>query len=109
VEREPRAQLTVKATRGSNGLLVTVSGELDMAVADELFDIVLKQLADEPNLTLDFAQVTFCDSSGIRSLVHLYNHQADAGGTLRLINTTHAVRRVIETTGLAEYLGINDP
>jgi stage II sporulation protein AA (anti-sigma F factor antagonist) len=107
VEHEPPTQFAVQASPDVNGVRVTVSGELDTAVADDFLNIVLKELAGERNLVLDFARVTFCDSSGIRTLVHLYNHQRDAGRTLRIINTTHAVRRVIEMTGLAEYLGIN--
>ena len=108
MEREPSTQLDVQTTADNNGLLVTVSGELDMAVADEFFHIVLKELVGARNLVLDFARVPFSDSSGIRTLVHLYHHQANVGGTMRLINTTQAVRRVIETSGLAEYFGIND-
>jgi len=107
VERDPRTHLAVEATTDSNELLVTVSGELDMAVADDLFNIVVKHLAGERNLILDFDRVTFCGSSGIRTLVHLYDHQRDAGRTFRVINTTDAVRRVIEMTGLANYLGID--
>jgi anti-anti-sigma factor len=107
VEHEPPTQFAAQAAPDADGLRVTVSGELDMAVADDLLNIVLKELAGERNLILDFAQVTFCDSSGIRTLVHLYNHQRDRGRTLRIINATYAVRRVIEMTGLAEYLGIN--
>jgi anti-anti-sigma factor len=106
VEREPQTQLAIQATTDSDGLRVAVSGEIDMAVADELFNKVLKELGCERNLILDFAGVTFCDSSGIRTLVHLHNHQTDTGHTTRIINTTYAVRRVIETSGLAEYLGI---
>ena len=104
---EPRSEFAVLVTPGSNDLRVTVTGELDIAVADELYNIVLKDLSDGTNLILDFAGVTFCDSSGIKTLVRLFKHQADVGGTLRLINTADAVRRVIEIAGLARYLGIN--
>jgi anti-anti-sigma regulatory factor len=41
--------------------------------------------------------------------VHLRQHQHNTGGARKLINLTDQVRRVIEITGLAEYLGINDP
>jgi anti-anti-sigma factor len=86
-----------------------VSGEIDMAVADQLVDMVL----DEPprqddTIILDLAEVTFCDSSGINALIRLQHHQADAGHTMRVINAATAVRRVFELAGVVHYLKVED-
>jgi anti-sigma B factor antagonist len=109
VRREGQTKFAIQAKPGSDGLTVVVSGEIDIAVADRLFDTVLAQLPDEPVLVLDLAGVTFCDSSGIRTLVRLHDHQAEAGRTMRLVNTSDVVRRVLEASGLSAFFGIDDP
>jgi anti-sigma B factor antagonist len=105
VQREVRGQLAIHAIPRSDGLRVTVAGDLDAAAADRFLDAVLN-LPDEPNLSVDLAGVDFCDSSGVGTLIRLRQHQTDIGGTLRLINTREVVLRVIETTGLDSYLGV---
>jgi anti-anti-sigma factor len=103
-------QINVQVTRPiDNDVHAMVFGELDTWVADEFLDLVLKDLSDGSNLILDLAGLTFCDASGIQRLVRLHQHQIDAGGALQVINLTKQVRRVIETTGLADLLGIDRP
>jgi anti-anti-sigma factor len=109
MQRNPRAQLTFAARPGRYGLRVAVSGEIDMAVADQLVDMVIDELPQHDDLIiLDFASVTFCDSSGITALIRLRNHQAQAGHTLRIVNASEPVRRVFELAGVVTYLNVDD-
>jgi anti-anti-sigma factor len=107
--REGTAQLTSHVTPGRNGLHVHLSGEIDMTVADQLVDLVLDLLPGQHDtIILDFAEVTFCDSSGINALIRIQGHQTQAGHTMRVINATESVRRVLELTGVADYLNVED-
>jgi len=92
---------------GSDALRVRVSGEVDMSVAGEL-GRVLDVLPPNDHVVVDFADVTFCDASGIRAVIELRNHQAAAGHTLSLVNTVAGVRRVFELTGLVDFLDMPD-
>jgi anti-anti-sigma factor len=53
---------------------------------------------------VDFSEVRFCDSTGIRVLLAALKNQMAGGGTLRLVNVTPAVARVFEMTGLRNLM-----
>lgn len=81
--------------------VVTVSGELDIAVADQFFDICRRALVDPGSaLDIDFGGVTFIDSTGIGSLVRVHQEAAGAGKHVTLVNVPRQVSRVLGLTGL---------
>ena len=53
---------------------------------------------------VDFAGVSFCDSSGLAALDNAYAGAAQRGIRFRLINPQPGVRRVLQLTGLLEVL-----
>jgi anti-sigma B factor antagonist len=83
------------------GPIVTASGQLDLAVTDEL-RAVLSPLSGV--VTVDLTDVTFIDSSAIGVLVGAHNHLADHGGNLRLRNPQELPRRVLEIVGLEGWI-----
>lgn len=66
----------------------------------------LRSLARPGSLTrLDLSQLEFIDSSGIRILMRAIERASRDGGNLEVApETTPAVRRTIELTGIAEHL-----
>ena len=53
-------------------------------------------------LVLDFEQVTFMDSAGVRVLIDLHRTLRERDGTLILTNVPATPRRVLEVSGLTE-------
>ena len=81
-----------------------VSGELDMLVYEKA-DVALSPLFDAPgDVTLDVADLTFIDSSGIRLFVRLERAIRDRG-VLHLSRPSAHIARVFEVAGLPD-LGI---
>jgi stage II sporulation protein AA (anti-sigma F factor antagonist) len=83
-------------------VLVSFSGELDAgdsALAEELARTV-ETGADR--VIVDLLNVTFVDSSIIRSLVLAHRQVASVEGWVRVVYTHHVVRRVIEMCGLTD-------
>lgn len=78
---------------------VVLSGEIDIASAPELSETLEAQI-DAKVVTIDFADVTFIDSSGLRTLVR--TQRARPQGSLRLVGMQENVRKVFEITGLDE-------
>jgi anti-anti-sigma factor len=68
------------------------------ALADRLADC-----HPTDSIVIDCAELRFIDSSGLRVLVYAEKQQAEAGGSLELVNVGDRVRRVLEITGL-DYL-----
>ena len=83
-----------KETDGSK-LLVKVEGRLDTTTAPEL-DKELKALDGVTELVLDFADLQYISSAGLRVL--LLMHKACTGG-VSLYGETETVREILEQTG----------
>jgi anti-anti-sigma factor len=84
-----------------------IVGEVDMAVVDELLGQALDRLDhSDRGIDLDFADVTFIDSSGLGVLVRLRNEAERAHKALRLRNVSGAVIRVLRVTGLGDFFDV---
>jgi anti-sigma B factor antagonist len=90
----------------AQGVVVTISGEIDMATAPQLREL-LNQLVDDGSMTilLDCRDLAFLDSSGIGVLVAVRNRIGDRG-TLTLEAPQPHVRKVLELTGVGEHVVI---
>jgi anti-sigma B factor antagonist len=83
------------------GPVVTATGELDLAVRDELRD-VLSSLTGV--VIIDLTDVTFVDSSTIGVFVGAHKRLTADGGALRLRNPQDMPRRALEIVGLEEWI-----
>jgi anti-sigma B factor antagonist len=86
-------------------------GELDLATAPQLEDRVLSALRDGgARVVLDLRELTFMDSTGVRTIVAAHQAAKDEGAELRVVRPApeSAVSRVIEISGIDEALGLVD-
>jgi len=86
--------------------LVAISGELDLASADDFLAEVSEAAGDHALLLLDLGGVTFMDSTGLGALIKMRNRLVDRGGDVRLTAVSTAVERVLELTGMSDVFGI---
>lgn len=78
-----------------------VSGEVDLAVADELRQVGLSCIeSDDVGLRVDLGDVTFIDSTGLGALVQLRSAARDKSKLLQLVNLPDEVTRMLQLTGL---------
>lgn len=100
----------VELTRTDEGgaVVIAVSGDLDIATADQLFRDANEALrAHAPTtLVLDLAGVAFLDSSGIGTLVELRNVAGDTGGEVVLRRPSVRTRRLLEITALDSVFSV---
>jgi anti-sigma B factor antagonist len=81
----------------------SLAGELDLASVESVRAVLLPSLdPPPPRVTIDLAQLSFTDSSGIALLVEIANRvdQVD------IVHVAPIVRRVLEATGLLEHFGL---
>lgn len=95
------AYATIRCVPGTHGpSTAVVTGELDLACADELAATLCAAVEDSAwGLRVDLAAVDFCDCAGLRSLVCAQNFAADCGRSFVLARSSLAVDRVLELTG----------
>ena len=79
-----------------------VSGEIDLAVADDLRQAGLSCIeSDAVGLRVDLGDVTFIDSTGLGALVQLRTAARDKDKLLQLVNVPDEVSRMLQLTGLS--------
>ena len=85
--------------------LLTVAGEFD-ATSAAVFDEAVEAALDGGArlMTLDLSDVSFLDSSGLRSVVNASNRITERGGRLAVAGLSGAAQRVLELTGLIDRL-----
>lgn len=78
---------------------VVVQGEIDMLSAD-LLEATLAEIPTEQIVLVDMASVGFMDSSGLRVVLTESRRRFRAGGSLRVINESTVVTRLLDVSGL---------
>jgi anti-anti-sigma factor len=88
---------------------LVVSGELDLATAEDL-ESQLKALesAEPPVLVLDLRELGFMDSTGLRTVIAADARARDRGGRLVVVRPPEEVERVFRLTRMDEHLELVD-
>ena|SRR5438105_3600151 len=94
---------SIAVSLGPDGARIFLCGELDLNTASTLhtrFDETFGgNGADQRSvIMLDLSEVTFCDAAGLRALRDIDDKCCRLGTTLRLVNLSRRVRRVMELT-----------
>jgi anti-sigma B factor antagonist len=100
--------LGYEVTNGSGGVVVSLRGELDLASAPELQRRLLELLSRPVDgLTLDLADLTFLDSSGLGALYRTRQAAGEQGVSLRLQEVPAHVMRVLDVTAMAQLFDLD--
>jgi anti-anti-sigma factor len=88
---------------------LVVSGELDLATAEEL-EYQLKQLeSSEPGLlVLDLRELDFMDSTGLRAVIAADSRARERGARLVVVRAPDEVDRVFRLTRMDQHLELVD-
>ena len=82
-----------------------VYGELDIATAPELVDLLARLRHHGHAVTVDLAEVTFMDSTGLTTLMDAHLQAERNGWTFAVRRPSPAVKRVFELAGVGSLLG----
>ena len=90
----------------NSGLYVKASGKLDIDSSAEYGMKIKDELDDINELVLDFSDITYVASIGLRVLLELYQ-QMSKQGSIKLINVQEPVLNVLKMTGFNKFLSIS--
>ena len=88
-----------------NKLTVKVSGRLDTTTAPELEASLSESLDGVEALTLDFTDLEYISSAGLRVLLATQKRM-NGQGSMRLVGVCDVVMEVLELTGFSSILTI---
>ena len=88
--------------------VVTANGRLDgiysTAFAKEVGELIA---GTNPKILIDFTEIDFVTSAGIRAVLLLMNKAKAAGAVFALCGVNEQVQEVLDTTGLAQIISIH--
>jgi anti-anti-sigma factor len=93
---------------GDRPLLATVAGDVDIATAGSMADAVLSALGDAPTpgVVLDFTNVGFMDSSGLRAVLDISRRLDGGTRSVVLLSPNRPVRKLLSLAGLDEHMPV---
>jgi anti-sigma B factor antagonist len=104
--------LLVDHGRENGSIVVRLIGELDLAGAPRVKQAGLAALSalngDGSPLIVDVSELAFCDSSGLSALYAIRAQAAASGHSVMLRRPQHALRVVLEVTGMLSLFVIED-
>ena len=101
-ERVEPVQLELTCRTGANGYqIVSVTGELDIATAEQAYSYISEVIDGRPApVTVDLSGLTFCDASGLGALARIARHARQAGRQLMLTSVRPSLMKIMRITGL---------
>lgn len=99
--------MTIKLVKcPPDGAELRLEGRLDTTSAPAAQDAFLKVAKEYAKITLNFAQLSYISSAGLRVLLTLQKQVSRTGGSLTLTNVNQQVMEVFEMTGFGGILEI---
>ncbi|MBP7216501.1 MAG: STAS domain-containing protein [Candidatus Omnitrophica bacterium] len=90
-------------------VLCSVNGEININNSPELrkaFDELIKK--SEKKVLIDFSTVSYVDSSGLATLIEMFQRLKKIGGHLRFCNMDQKIKNLFEITKLCKLFEIFD-
>ena len=98
---------TIFEKQGSN-LTVYPKGRLDTVPSPVLEQELKQYLDDVENVTMDFAEVDYITSGGLRVLLAADQILEERGGNLRVIHVNEHILEVFQLVGFMEIVDVEE-
>ena len=87
---------------------IFLDGDLDAYSSDEFKDAVLKQLPGSKDILINAKKLNFIDSTGLGSLISIYNTIKEQEKTISIEEIKPNVRQIFEITELDKLFNIKE-
>ena len=97
--------MTIEIKKNADELVLEITGRLDTITAPALDKTINENLGEIKNLILDFKQLEYISSAGLRVLLSAQK-KLQQNGTMKLKNVREEVMEVFEITGFVDILTV---
>jgi anti-sigma B factor antagonist len=89
-------------------LIIDIIGEFELYESSKILETVEKKIKEDKikKFIFNLDNVTYVDSSGIKTLITCKERVMDAEGDLILINIQGSIKRIFELTKLIDFFSI---
>lgn len=99
-------QLNIQQEQNGTALTLHLIGRLDTTTAPQLEQCLQENLGGVQELVLEFSQLAYLSSAGLRVLLKARKQMDRQGGTLVVRHANEMIQEVFEVTGFADILTI---
>ena len=96
--------MEIRQVKKGNELTVALSGRMDTNTSAQLEQALEGKLAGVEKLRLDFTNLEYISSAGLRVLLSLHKQCGAAGTDMLVANCTPVVQDIIDMTGFSGVL-----
>lgn len=89
-------------------LLVQARGKLDIYSTSDYLEEIKKNLNFTKELILDFSEITYIASIGLRAILELHKAMQEKGDSMKIKNVTPDVLNIFKITGFEGFLNIEN-
>jgi len=98
--------MDIRKTQNENMMVLSLSGRLDTITSPKLQRILSEEIQQSDVVELDFADVDYVSSAGLRVLLSGEKSSKASGKTMTLKNVSPEIMKIFEITGTTEALNI---
>jgi len=98
--------MEIKKNEINEGIELTLTGRLDTITAPKLQTVLSDALQSFETVELDFAEVEYVSSAGLRVLLQGQKTAQNTGKSMKLKNVSSEVMEVFDVTGFSGILTI---
>lgn len=99
--------MEIKKEQNGDALKLTLIGRLDAVTAADLDKVVQNELTGVKDLTMDFQELVYVASAGLRVLL-MAQKKMNKQGVMTIIHVSDEVKDVFDMTGFLDFLNIED-
>jgi anti-anti-sigma factor len=106
---EKEAFMEIKEEKKGSIVIFSLKGRLDSAATPEVEKKILEAIKNSTHdIILDFSQLEYLSSGGIRLLVHCHKEIEKQGGQVFLSSVPKPIEHILYITGFLHYFKIYD-
>lgn len=99
-------RMNITETRNDSTIQLRIEGRVDTTTAPQLQQAILMAFQKGSRLVLDFAQVEYVSSAGLRALLIGQKTAMSKGGSMVMVHVGEMVMSVLEMSGFSDILQI---
>lgn len=98
--------MTIEEKRGEDKLILYINGRIDSSTAPEFDAFISGKLDGLEELILDFTEVEYISSAGLRVVLSAYKSMESRKGTMIVRGANKEIEETLYITGFLEFLNV---
>ena len=98
--------MNLTETRNDSTIQIKIEGRVDTTTSPQLQQAILTAFQKGSRVVLDFEEVSYVSSAGLRALLIGQKTAMSKGGSMVMVHVSEAVMSVLELSGFSDILQI---